>query len=116
MSSIFPAQDVAKAVALQGFHLLSGANQTGRFGGRGKLKLGQALVSFSLRVIFVFTGLGKIDELSQETEMTDLIVFMNQGHPLPTTVNNGGDFRRKEDGVQKLSSTRDALKDSVGPK
>ncbi|KAL7384665.1 hypothetical protein ABVT39_006421 [Epinephelus coioides] len=56
------------AAALLGFHAFSGADQTGRFAGKGNLTCWQALNRCPVEVVSAFAALGTTEKLSPDTE------------------------------------------------
>ena len=74
-----------KAAALPGFHAFTGADQTGRFAGKGKLTCWQALNRCSVEVVSAFVDLGASEELRADTER-DIEAFVCQLYEPGTTV------------------------------
>ena len=68
LAPIVHALGITKTAALPGFHALTGADQTGRFAGKGKLTCWQALRRCSVEVVSAFAALGTSNEVTAETE------------------------------------------------
>ncbi len=108
---------VTKAAALPGFHAFTGADQTGRFAGKGKLTCWQALNKCPAEVVFAFADLGTSDELASDTESA-IEAFVCQLYEPGTTVKDVGDLRwrlftKRQLEAQKLPPTRGALHEAI---
>ena len=64
---------VRKAAALLGFHAFTGADQTGRFAGKGTLTGWQALNRCFVKLVSTFDDLGTSNELRPVTLYTSCI-------------------------------------------
>ena len=109
MAPVVNALGVAKAAALPGFHAFTGADQTGRFAGKGKLKCWQALNKCSAEVVSAFPALGASSKLTPATER-NLEAFVCQLYEPDTAITNVVDqrwrlFSRKQLVSQKLPPT-----------
>ena len=60
---------VRKDAALPGFHAFTGADQTGRFAGKGKLTYRQALNGCSVEVVSAFDDLWASEELRADQKV-----------------------------------------------
>ena len=108
---------VKKVAALPGFHAFTGADQTGRFAGKGKLKCWQALDRCSVEVVSAFDYLGASEELTPETER-DIEAFVCQLHEPGIALVNVNKLRwrlftKKQLEAQKLPPTRGALHEAI---
>lgn len=108
---------VARVEALPGFHALTGADQTGRFAGKGKLSCWQALNRCPPRVLCAFAALGASNNLSAETESA-MELFVCQLYQPGTATTTVRDLRwrlfsRKQLEAQKLPPTKGALHEAV---
>lgn len=108
---------VARVEALPGFHALTGADQTGRFAGKGKLSCWQALNRCPSRVLSAFAALEASNDLSAETEgaMELSVCQFYQPGTATTTVRDlrWRLFSRKQLEAQKLPPTKGALHEAV---
>ena len=117
MAPVVNALGVTKAAALPGFHAFTGADQTGRFAGKGKLKCWQALNKCSAEVVSAFPALGASSKLTPATER-NLEAFVCQLYEPDTAITNVVDqrwrlFSKKQLVSQKLPPTRGALKEVI---
>ena len=117
LAPIVHALGVVKTAALPGFHAFTGADQTGRFAGKGKLKCWQALNRCRVEVVSAFAALGTSDEPTTETESAIEEFVCNLYEP-DTTMVNVGDLRwrlftKKQLESQKLPPTRGALHEAI---
>lgn len=108
---------VARVEALPGFHALTGADQTGRFAGKGKLSCWQALNRCPPRVLSAFAALGASNNLSAETESA-MELFVCQLYQPGTATTTVRDLRwrlfsRKQLEAQKLPPTKGVLHEAV---
>jgi len=105
------------AAALPGFHAFSGADQTGRFAGKGKLSCWDALMKSSPDVVCAFASLGNSDRPSSET-ISALEEFVCQLYEPGTFSTNVGDLRwrlfaKKQSEAQKLPPTRGGSEEAI---
>ena len=68
LAPLVHALGFSKTAALPGFHAFTGADQMGRFAGKGKLTCWQALSKCPVEVVSAFAALGTSDELTTDTE------------------------------------------------
>ncbi len=83
---------VTKTADLIGFHSFTGADQTSRFAGKGKLTCWQALSRCPAEVVSAFAALGTSDELTTDTERA-IETFVCQLYEPGTTMVNVSDLR-----------------------
>ena len=117
LEPIVHALGSAKAAALPGFHAFTGADQTGRFAGKGKLTCWKTLVKCSAEIISAFAALGASRNLTARTEES-IEAYVCQLYEPSATITNVGDLRwklftKKQLEGQRLPPTRGALKEAI---
>jgi hypothetical protein len=117
LAPVVDSLDISKTAALPGFHAFTGADQTGRFAGKGKLTCWQALNRCSPEVVSAFAALGSADELTTDIENA-IEAFVCQLYESGTTMDTVCDLRwrlftKKQLEAQKLPPTRGALHEAI---
>ena len=117
LAPVVQALGISKVEALLGFHAFTGADQTGRFSGKGKLTCWQALNRCTDEVLAAFAALGTSDELTVGTESA-IEAYVCQLYESGTAVTDVGELRwrlftKKQLEAQKLPPTRGALHEAI---